>query len=392
MTEFRFPSIPVPKPGNSSRCAARGPGFGPRWRLLGPVPVVGVDAQRQAEALNSPSFLAGGERETLSGTVLIDLESMMAYVAEPSGPPRRSAAPTWLKPGVQGAQSNVGELEYRLPEYRLPGTHAHGSVMPGPGALVNTVMPSALVPKGCTIPVNQYTGGLLDPDTRTRVPDASLGTYPSRVFTRIGGDVGGSGAFIGAKHVITAAHVVWGCNPLCGMLGQNITVFFGSGMSRNAQYVLLPYAWWSKGWNAGINSDYALIIVQEAGGYSPGFIKLTHTGDNNVVFTTTYGYPTNGMWCRAAPVPDPTCAPWGPCANRLYTGSMTAYTIKPGYFSGSAQAQIGVSGGPNVATINGQRRVVGIVVSGTVQHPNSKRFGPESSAEINNWISWNPHS
>ena len=274
-----------------------------------------------------------------------------------------------------------------------------------PHKLSSTVRANPLLPPGCG-PPNKWPSPLyLDPDNRTRFK-GERSQYPWRAFARIDGLSPGSGVFIGPKHVLTAAHVVFDCqSPGNCVFNGKTRVYFGDGDSRAVERLIVPDAWFFNGGAAGVNADYALIVVREDGKYSPGYFSFGTANDAEIANLRAYGFPT--ARCKDAPVElqSPSCKPWGQCGNESFSGrgelygtSMNVWFGGGGTITGPCQSQSGQSGSGFYYEKSGNRRVVG-VLHGTVEFKGqagqmaiAKRLGPESTAQIAWWISQFPHS
>lgn len=318
--------------------------------------------------------LAGDER---FGSVRLDLLTGQSY---------------W-RPALTPAESNpLGPVGGRAP---LTGDELElmaSLVAPGSD-------PSAASPPRCSLAPNLGPQPfLLDPDRRVRFR-GDRSQFPWRAFARIAGaGFQQSGAFVGPRHVVTCAHALWNCVPKLGCFlwsgDRGIKVHFGApGYWRYATDILIPYAWWRKGSAAGVNFDYALLIVAPDGNYSPGHFTLAPGSDRDIVFTMSYGFPVRNLFCKDSPAPSLRCSPWGRCGDELYGMAMTAYTRRRTYFEGPFNSLGGQSGAAFYRDIGGQRRVFG-VLRGTRatagghygQRAVAKRFGPVSSAQIAWWI------
>lgn len=239
---------------------------------------------------------------------------------------------------------------------------------------------------------------LLDPDRRLRFA-GDRSQFPWRAFARIRtASMQQSGAFVGPRHVVTCAHALWNCAPGHGCFlwagDRGIKVYFGRpGYWRRATDLLIPWAWYRRGSAAGVNFDYALLVLEADGDYSPGHFTLAPGSERDVAFTMSYGFPVRHLFCRDAPAPSRQCGPWGRCGDELYGMAMTAYTRRRAYFEGPFNSLGGQSGAVFYRDVGGLRRVHG-VLRGTRatagghygQRAVVKRFGPVSSAQIAWWI------
>jgi len=282
----------------------------------------------------------------------------------------------------------------------------------GPGSAHHSIpqdplmrLPSTASPRGsCIFPCQseEFNSKVrLCPDFRGRIDDTT--SYPYRAIVKLiwgadkPGNEAGTGALIGPKHVLTAAHVFWFCDPNfgCGMKSFGSPSFKdGFGIRRYWRWFWLNDSF-HNGSNVSAGNDYALVTMKEFGTYSPGCFRFASAKDGDLAALSEWGYPKPGQLCKAAPQPlSPGCAPYGACDGRLYGGIWNVHILgkKKHTFRGDFNAQEGQSGAPVYKIVSGVPTIYGVHVAGTGQVSTAKRLSKDSVATLKVAISDFPHT
>lgn len=350
------------------------------WQALGAFPIrtlaeVSAATMRAITAVGEPRDDVERIGDPRFGSVRLDLRTGQSY---------------W-RPALR-----ADELVFAaVPEPPVPLTPEERALL----AAVPTVAAPEVRRSGCPLAPNVGPQPfLLDPDRRARFT-GDRSRYPWRAFTRIrSGSMQQSGAFVGPRHVLTCAHALWNCVPGHGCFlwagDRGIAVYFGRpGYWRRATDLLIPYEWYCKGSAAGVNFDYALLVLAEDGSYAPGYFTVAAGSRREVALTMSYGFPVRHLFCRDAPAPSRECRPWGRCGDELYGMAMRAQVRRHAYFEGAYNSLGGQSGQVFYRDFGGHRRVLG-VLHGTRETRDGKygqravvkRFGRASAGQIGYWV------
>lgn len=210
-------------------------------------------------------------------------------------------------------------------------------------------------------------------------------------------NIRGSGAMVGPRHVLTAAHVINGNGspesliPVVAAPGARGEGYPGNRWPFGRRYVQWYY--WPKGWGrhsglAEIRYDYALLILDDLN-VSPGWVRFGYQSTTWMDYSdfNTAGYPGNNYQCSASP---PSTN--GKCGGYMYRQFERVNAVFPGHFYHKFDVQKGQSGSPVYWSNDSTRIIYGIITdSGSISNLGCRLRRGNFDA-LCSWISENPSS
>ncbi len=190
--------------------------------------------------------------------------------------------------------------------------------------------------------------GIFDPDGRRNYTDI---TYPWRCVCKVAsGTRGGSGVLIGARHVLTASHVIdWGLRSASVSFVRNGVSFASAGVTDGFAYEEIGDVDYDNS-----DSDYCVLVLNARLGDTLGFLGA-QTYDSSWDDDVT-------IWSNIAYAPDKGAGN-NPTFQTDFSLDEDDFDLGGGrtLFTGTGDFVPGMSGSPVFARFAGDRRVVGVV-------------------------------
>ncbi|MFO0634421.1 MAG: trypsin-like peptidase domain-containing protein [Nannocystaceae bacterium] len=227
--------------------------------------------------------------------------------------------------------------------------------------------------------------------------------YPWRAFARLTSTIssaGGSGIFVGPKHVLTAGHNVWIAGAGAdGLLKVRVRAGNdeANGGTRRVQWYYVPHGFmYAETEHESNINDFALLILEETDNYTPGCFDYAHASRDYVDGRNlwNFGFPSQACMCSATPDPGSFGyqAPRGGCGEDLYGQSSRVTRVFDYLLQTNHQTQIGMSGSPLYEWFGEtDRRVYGTLVGSTSEGTIFKRLRHGSFTQIQTTIAAWPH-
>lgn len=254
---------------------------------------------------------------------------------------------------------------------------------------------SSLHEKSSDHPLKAIVGS----DNRTLITSAA---YPWRavgvaLINPNSNTIRGSGAMVGPRHVLTAAHVITddgnasSLSPVRAAPAARGEGYSGNRWPFDRRFVQWYY--WPNGWDGGNLStdaryDYAVLILSDIN-WSPGWVGFGYQTTTWLDYSNfnTAGYPGNNYGCVDSPLSS------GECGGYMYRQFAQVRSVFPGHFYHRFDTHRGQSGSPIYWSNGNTSRVIYGVHSRSGGGYNiAHRIRSGSFNSICNWIEANPSS